>query len=70
MLELNVKDCRCTPRNDDCVLESDLLEVAMHKLAIRRHQSLLGNSHDPIVRIFTLNDVFEHIARKCEDWDE
>ncbi len=69
MLELQVEDRRCTARNDDCVLESVFLAVAKHR-AMGRHQSNLVNSHDPILGIFKLNDVFEQIAGKCEDWNE
>jgi CBS domain-containing protein len=60
----------CTPRGDECVLESDLLEVAIHKMVIGRHQSILVTGADGIVGILTLADVLEQIARGCEDWDE
>ena len=70
VLDLKVRDCMCTPGNDTCVLESDLLEAAMHKLAIGHHQSLLVIRDEVIVGVFKLNDVFEHIARNCRDWNE
>ena len=70
VLSLKVRDCMCTPSSDNCVLESDLLEVAIHKLAIGRHQSLLVTGGDCIVGILMLGDVVEQIAEGCADWNE
>ena len=70
VLGLKVRDCMCTPSSDECVLESDLLEVAIHKLAIGRHQSLLVTEGDCIVGVLMLGDVVEQIAKGCVDWNE
>ena len=68
VLNLKVKDCMCTSANDERVLESDLLEVAIHKLATGRHQSLLVTGADGVVGILRLTDVFEQIARGFGEW--
>ncbi len=43
VLEVQVKESMCTPRTEGCVLESGLLEVSMHKLAMGHHQALQVN---------------------------
>ena len=68
--ELKVKDCMCAATNEECVLENELLEVAMHKLAAGRHQSLLVTRNDGVVGILRLTDVFEQIAGAGEDGTE
>jgi CBS domain containing-hemolysin-like protein len=60
----------CAASNDECVLENELLEVAMHKLATGRHQSLLVTRDDGVVGILRLTDVFEQIAGADEDCSE
>ena len=70
VLNLKVRDCMCTPSSDGCVLESDLLEVAIHKLALGRHQSLLVTGGNCIVGMLMLGDVVEQISRGCATWYE
>ena len=67
VLQLKVKDCMCAATDEECVLENELLEVAMHKLATGRHRSLLVTSDDGVVGILRLTDVFEQIAGASED---
>ena len=47
-------------------MDSDLLEVAVHKLTISRHQSLLVVGVQGIEGILSLSDVFREIDR---EWD-
>lgn len=70
VLSLRVRDCMCTPTSDECVLESDLIEVAIHKLAVGRHQSLLVTGRDRIVGMLMLGDVVEQVAQGCANWNE
>ena len=70
LLNLKVKECIRTPSSDEGVLESDLLEVAIHKMVKGRHQSILVTGAKGIVGILTLADVLEQIARGCGEWDE
>ena len=68
VLELQVKCCMYIAIIDECVLETDSLEVAIHKLAIYRQQSLLVVGIDGVVGILRLTDIFEQIARGTGDW--
>ena len=68
VLSLRVRDCMCPLREDDCVLESDFLELAIHKLAAGYHQTLLVTSEASIVGILRMSDLFDQIIRECEHW--
>ena len=61
VLVLTVEECMCQPNSSECVMDSDLLEVAVHKLAISHHQSLLVVGTQGIVGILSLSDVFGEI---------
>ena len=63
LLNLKVKDCMCGATSEECVLESDPVQVAIHKLTIGCHQSLLVAGNDRVVGILRLSDIFEQIAR-------
>ena len=67
VLKLSVKECMCAATCEDFVMETDLLEAAMHKLATGRHHSLLVTRDDGVVGILRLTDVFEQIARAVGD---
>lgn len=69
VLNLKVKSCMCIAITDECVLETDSLEVAIHKLAIYRQQSLLVVGVDGVVGILRLTDIFEQIAQGTSDWN-
>ena len=69
VLNLTVKSCMCIAITDECVLETDSLEVAIHKLAIYRQQSLLVVGVDGVVGILRLTDVFEQIAQATGYWN-
>jgi len=64
VLNLKVKDCMVPPQSNECVLESDRLEEAIHKLAIGAHQSLLVTSKQRIVGILRLSDVFQQLIQE------
>ena len=64
VLNLKVKDWMCGAASEERVLESDPLQVAIHKLAVGYHQSLLVTSHDEVTGILRLSDIFEQIARE------
>ena len=66
MLVLTVEECMCQPNSSECVIDSDLLEVAVHKLTMSHHQSLLVVGTQGIVGILSLSDVFREIGR---EWD-
>ena len=68
VLNLKVKDCMCTPHNGDVLVENDLLEVAIHKLATGPHRTLLVIGGNGIVGIFRLTDVFDQIVSGSEGW--
>ena len=70
VFNLRVKDCMCTPGFEVCVLEGDLLEVAIHKLATGRRQSLLVTGGDEVVGILRLADIFEQLSLGCADRSE
>ncbi|MCH8350598.1 MAG: CBS domain-containing protein [Chloroflexi bacterium] len=61
VLVLTVEECMCQPNSSECVMDSDLLEVAVHKLTISHHQSLLVVGTQGIVGILSLCDVFREI---------
>lgn len=63
VLDLKVKDCMCTPRSSECVLESETLEEAIHKFARGNHHSLLVTSGEKIVGILRLSDVFQQLTQ-------
>ena len=67
VINMKVKDCMYTPRNDEYVQESDSLEVAVHQLVMGRHQSLLVTNGSKIVGILRLTDIFQQVARACKD---
>ena len=62
VLDLTVADCMCTPGSSEYVLETDLLDLAIHRLVIGSHQSLLVTGGEVIVGILSLTDVFEGLA--------
>lgn len=64
VLNLKVKDCMVLPQGNECVLESDRLEEAIHKLAIGARQSLLVTSEERIVGILRLSDVFQQLTQE------
>ena len=65
-----VKDCMCPLGEDDCVLQSDFLEVAIHKLAVGYHQTLFVTSEAGIVGILRMSDLFSQIISECQHWNE
>ncbi len=66
VLVLTVEECMCQPNSSECVMDSDLLEVAVHKLAISHHQSLLVVGTQGIAGILSLCAVFREID---VEWD-
>ena len=64
VLGLKVKDCMVLPQSNECVLESDRLEEAIHKLAMGAHQSLLVTSQERIVGLLRLCDVFQGLTQE------
>jgi len=64
VLNLKVKDCMVPPQSNECVLESDRLEEAIHKLAVGAHQTLLVTSEERIVGILRLSDVFQQLTEE------
>ena len=69
VLNLKVKDCMSPPQNNECVLESETLEEAIHKLAIGNHRSLLVTWGEKIVGMLSLIDVLEQLAQERRDFD-
>ena len=69
VLNLKVKSCMSIAISDECVLDTDSLEVAIHKLVIYRQRSLLVVGVDGVVGILRLTDVFEQIAQVIDDWN-
>ena len=67
VLNLKVKDCMLPPTSNESVLETDLLEDAIHKLAMGAHQSLLVTSAEKIVGILRLSDVFQQLNQEREN---
>ena len=63
VLNLKVKECMCGATNEERVLESDPLQVAIHKLAVGYHQSLLVTGNDGVAGILGLSDIYEQITR-------
>ncbi len=63
MLNLKVKDCMSPTQSNGCVLESETLEEAIHKLAKSSNQSLLVTSRENIVGILRLSDVFQQLIQ-------
>ena len=63
VLNLKVKDWMCGASSEERVLESDPLQVGIHKLAIGYHQSLLVTGNGGVTGILRLSDIFEQIAR-------
>ena len=61
VLVLTVEECMCQPSSSECVMDSDLLEVAVHKLTMSHHQSLLVVGTQGIAGILNLCDVFKEI---------
>ena len=70
VLSLKVKDCMCLPGEENSLLESDFLEVAIHKLAAGNHQTLLVTSEAGIVGILRMSDLFDQIIRECQHRNE
>ncbi len=67
VLILKVKDCMSPTHSNGCVLESETLEEAIHKLAKSSNQSLLVTSEVKIVGILRLSDVFQQLAQESKD---
>ena len=67
VLNLKVKDCMTPPHSNECVLESETLEEAIHKLAIGNHQSLVVTLGEQMVGILRLIDVFQQIPQELID---
>ena len=63
VLNLKVKECMCGATNAERVLESDLLQVAIHKFAVGYHQSLLVTGKDGVAGILGLSDIYQEITR-------
>ena len=63
VLNLKVKDCMSPTKSNECVLESETLEEAIHKLAKGSNQSLLVTSGENIVGILRLSDVFQQLTQ-------
>ena len=66
VLVLTVEECMYQPSSSGCVVDSDLLEVAVHKLSTSHHQSLLVVGTHGIVGILSLSDIFREIDG---EWD-
>ena len=64
VLNLKVEDCMLSAASNEFVLESDLLEDAIHKLAMGAHQSLLVKSEERIVGLLRLSDVFRQLNQQ------
>ena len=64
VLNLKVEDCMLPAASNEIVLESDLLEDAIHKLAMGAHQSLLVKSEERIVGLLRLSDVFRQLNQQ------
>ena len=64
VLNLKVEDCMLSAASNEFVLESDLLEDAIHKLAMGAHQSLLVKSEERIVGLLRLSDVFRQLSQQ------
>ena len=69
LLNLKVKNCMSIAMIDECVLETDLLEVAIHKLAIYRHQSLLVVGVDGVVWNSKVGRCFRAISSRCRGFE-
>jgi len=69
VLNLRVNDCFLPPTTNETVLESDLLEDAIHKLAMGAHQSLFVKSAEKILGILRLADVFQQLIQEREKSD-
>ena len=67
VLNLKVKDCMRPPRSNECALESETQEEAIHKLAAGRLHSLLVTSGEKFVGILRLTDVFQQLPLVCVD---
>jgi len=67
VLNLQVKNCMRPPRNKECVMESDTLEEAIHKLTSGRLQSLLVTSGNNLIGILRLTDVIHQLTLVCAD---
>jgi CBS domain-containing protein len=66
--EKNVKEFMYTPGEGEYVSEDATLDVAIHKLIIGHHQSLLVTRGKKIVGVLRLTDVFAavfHKMKKC-----
>lgn len=66
VLAVKVNECMHNPGNDECVQQSDSLELAVHQLVIGRHQSLLVIENDTVVGMLTLTDLFERVFLRCQ----
>lgn len=63
VLKLKVKNCMCGATSEERVLESDPLQVAIHKLAVGYHQSLLVTGNGGVAGILALRDIYQQITR-------
>lgn len=62
-----VRDFMYTPQEGEYVRDDDTLDIAVHKLVMGQHQSLLVlNDREEIVGILRLVDVFDVIASAIE----
>ncbi len=64
VLNLKVEDCMLPSTSNEIVLESDLLEDAIHKLAMGAYQSLLVKSEEKIVGLLRLSDVYRQLNQQ------
>jgi CBS domain-containing protein len=63
ILAAKVRDCMHTPGGDEYVHRGDSLGLAVHKLVMGHHQSLLVAEGDSVVGLLTLTDVFDRVRR-------
>jgi CBS domain-containing protein len=65
--EKNVKEFMYTPGEGEYVSEDATLDVAIHKLIIGHHQSLLVTRGKKIVGVLRLTDVFAAVFHKMKE---
>jgi CBS domain-containing protein len=67
-MQRNVKEFMYTPTEGEFIDENDTMDLAVHKLIIGKHHSLLVTRSRKIVGVLRLSDVFEKVVgalKKC-----
>ena len=66
-IQRNVKEFMYTPGEEEFIDENETMNIAIHKLIIGKHHSLIVTWKGKIVGVLRLTDVFENIVDRLKE---